>query len=204
MEDFTQGHGFIYYGLRADESERVGYIAKGKSELVPIYPLRLVGAGLNEVLKICEETGLKPPTFRWNYLEEEFSRRLGRDYLNSILNEWQLDLLFAWRKRNNCFNCFFMGRYEWVGLSEFHPTLFWEMVEVEERLDERKKQHNFIHKDISLRQLFEKKDEILEKHISKMCKLFRSESQLTLDFPNFEKIFYDNLDQKSCGLYCGK
>lgn len=204
MEDFTQGHGFIYYGLRADEPERIGYINKGKSELVPIYPLRSVGAGLSEVLKICQETGLKPPTFRWDYLEQEFTRRLGKDYLESILSEWQLDLLFAWRVRNNCFNCFFMGRYEWVGLSKFHPSLFWDMVKIEETLDSRKKQHNFIAKELSLRQLFEKKEEILENHINRICKEFRKQMQLSFDFPNFERIFHDSLATKSCGLYCGK
>lgn len=51
----------IYLGLRADESERLGYIVKKGSRHQPAYPLREVGMTLPNVWRLCESVGLLPP-----------------------------------------------------------------------------------------------------------------------------------------------
>lgn len=200
-EEYFEGEGFIYYGLRADEPERIGYVNKGKSELIAVYPLREESLGLNEVLKICNDSGLKPPTFRWDILEKEFTRRLGSDFIYNTFNEWQIDQLFAGRSRANCYNCFFMRRYEWVWLLETHPEFYWKQAEDEEVKDERIEIFYTI-KDLPLRKLAEQKDEIVERHIDKTVNQIRKLQQLKLfDAAAF---FQDMLSLTSCGLLCGK
>ena len=199
-EDAFYETGYIYYGLRADEPERIGYIARGQLTMEPVYPLREQSIGLSEVLQICHQTGLKPPTFFWQVLKDEFIRRVGEDFLYSRFNEWELDQLFAWRKRNNCYNCFFMARYEWVGLLTHHPALFWWQVEEEEKVDQREHAFTTI-KDLPLRQLANKKDEILERYIVSTSRRLNKLKQLKL-FDN--NLFNDILSTTSCGLFCGK
>lgn len=95
MEAYYDGEATIYYGLRADEPQRIGYIAKGKSELIPAYPLREIGFGIADVIKLCNDVQLKPPAFRWELLVNEFTRRLGSVFLNEQFSEWQRDALYS-------------------------------------------------------------------------------------------------------------
>jgi 3'-phosphoadenosine 5'-phosphosulfate sulfotransferase (PAPS reductase)/FAD synthetase len=200
-EDAFSGDGYIYYGLRADESERVGRIASSKSDLKSVFPLRTVGIDLDGVLKIVSDAGVMPPLFHWNILEKEFKRRLGEDFLFNRLTSWQRVMLFAWRTRNNCWNCFNMRRYEWVGLHDFHPDLFWQQVDWEEEQDTREKVFYTI-KDLPLRELIKNRDEILDRHISSTVKMLRKAQQM--DLFNFDDLFSDLLTLTSCGLTCGK
>lgn len=199
-EEYFKGEGFIYYGLRYDEPERIGYINKGKSELTPVYPLRENKIDLVGVMQICSDVGLNPPAFRWSFFEKEFTERLGADFIYSKLNAWQIDQLFAWRKRNNCYRCFNMARYEWVGLHDHHPDLFWSVVADEENKDLRENNFTVI-KGLPLRELLKRRKEILENHINKTVKALSAMKQSSL-FDN--EIFTDFLSLTSCGLLCGK
>lgn len=200
-EEYFKGEGFIYYGLRYDEPERIGYVTKGKSELQPKYPLRDIKYGIEDVLKLCNEKKLKPPTFYWSLFEEEFTKRLGVLFINEKLTEWQRDQLFAWRTRNNCYDCFNMKQYEWVGFEYHHPEIFWEIVKEEETIDTRQKPF-FIIKDTPLRSLITDKIKILSKHITKTTNLLLKLNQTKLF--TVDDIFTDILSTTSCGLLCGK
>lgn len=200
MEAYVEGEGYVYYGLRADEPERIGYINKGKSELTPLYPLRTLGYGLNEVLDLVNDTPCKPPAFFWQLLHDMFIEALGEDFLLNNLTDYQRTLLFAWRVRQNCYNCFFMRRYEWVGLHYFHPDLFFKQVADEENHQERKAAF-FTIPGLSLRKLLQEKDNILERHVkttSKKLMLLYNDKQAKGD------LFNDLLSFTSCGLLCGK
>lgn len=201
MEDHYEGEATIYYGLRHDEPERIGYIAKGKSELKPVYPLREIGFKIDDVIKLCEDANLTPPLFRWELLVAEFTRRLGVVYINETFSKWQLDALFSWRSRNNCYDCYYMRKYEWVGLGVHHPDIFWSVVEEEETLGTR--DHPFyVISGLPLRVLWQKRDEIMERYIDKTVSRIRKMMQLKLFDKN--ELFEDILSTTSCGLLCGK
>lgn len=51
---------FVYFGIRADE-DRIGYKPIGKAAIQPIYPLKLLGLGLDDVWRLCEAIDLLPP-----------------------------------------------------------------------------------------------------------------------------------------------
>lgn len=201
MEQHFNCEATVYYGLRADEPERIGYENKGKSELTPKYPLRETGMNINDVLKLVNDIGLKPPTFRWKLFEDEFTNQLGSIFIKENLSEWQIDQLFAWRTRQNCFDCFNMKRYEWIGLHDFHPDLFWAVVEDEERQDTREKPF-FTIKDYPLRKLIQNRSQILDRHITKTVNLLSKLKQTSLF--TVDDIFTDFLSLTSCGLLCGK
>lgn len=201
MEDYFDCEGIVYYGLRSDEPERIGFINKGKSELTPKYPLRENNIDLNGVLKIVSEVGLQPPTFHWQLLEDAFRNYLGDITLNEMFTPYQLIQLFAWRTRNNCYDCFNMKKIEWVGLAEFHPDIFWKVVDEEEVLDTREK-HFYTIKDYPLRQLYLDRFTIIEKHIKRTLMVIHKRKQYKLWGTDF--LFEDLLSTTSCGLLCGK
>ncbi len=114
----------VYFGLRADEPDRVGALATKK--LRPRYPLREAGIGLATVYRIVEGRDLMPPAFLWQRLFVAVIDRTGglHGVGMKIVNgwpEWIRDRMFAWRSRPNCYVCIFQRRYEWVGLLEHHP-----------------------------------------------------------------------------------
>lgn len=201
MEEYFDCEAIVYYGLRADESERIGYEQKGKSELIPKFPLREVGYKINDVLKLCNEVGLKPPTFHWQIFQDEFESRLGKIFINEMLNEWQIDQLYAGRTRNNCFDCFNMKRYEWIWLHDLHPDLFWTVVEDEETKHNRQAAFLTI-KDYPLRKLIANRVQILERHITRTTNLLMKLKQTNLF--TADDLFADFLSLTSCGLLCGK
>lgn len=199
-ENYFNSEATVYYGLRADEPERIGYVNKGKSEMKAVYPLRTVGYGISEVLHLVNSVGLKPPSFFWELLYKEYNRRLGNDFISS-LTEWQIDQLFAGRSRNNCYDCFNMRRYEWIWLHDTHPDIFWSVVEDEEYLGIRGKEFNVI-KGYPLRSVIANRAEILERHISKTVRLLLKSKQG--DLFSTDDVFNDVLGMTSCGLLCGK
>lgn len=200
-ENHYDGEAFVYYGLRADEPERIGYINKGKSELTPVYPLREHGYDISKVLQLVNEVGLKPPTFRWEYLVDRYTKIFGQMFLNKRFAEWELDQLYAWRKRNNCYDCFFMMMIEWVGLAEHHPDLFWAHVEEEENPLDRTKPFYTI-QNYPLRRLYADRWQIADRYVLKTAKKIWQLKQNKL-FTN-ESIFTDTMASTSCGLLCGK
>ena len=90
---------YSYIGIRGDE-DREGYVSKkpptfsDKPNIIPVYPFKDDGIGLDQVKQILEESGLGLP-----------------DY-------------YRWRSRSGCYVCFYQQIGEWQGLKEEHPELF--------------------------------------------------------------------------------
>lgn len=201
MEEYYDCEATIYYGLRADEPERIGYITKGKSELIAKFPLREQDYDIMKVLQLVNEIGLKPPVFKWGYLEQRFIKIFGTVFLNERLKEWELDMLFSWRKRNNCYDCFFMELVEWVGLAEHHPELFWAHVDEEETLGTRNKPFYTI-QNYPLRKLYANRWHIANKYVNRTAKRLWALKQDNLF--DATDIFNEMIASTSCGLLCGK
>lgn len=200
---------FVYYGLRADEPERVGLERGGN--IIPVYPLRELGIGIEEVWSICENSGLLPPAFHWQWMENRVLELIheGFGFFSSNPNEsieldrlqklppWNRRSLFAWRTRNNCDRCFYARSYEYVGLLEHHPDRFWAAVKQEESNLDRRNNPFYFNLE-PLRKIAERADEIKEKRARKILRFIRS--------PNWYKgeALGDELEITSCGLLCGK
>ncbi len=114
---------FAYYGLRADEPERKGFIPTRKNNLLPVYPLRELGLTLAHVWMIVSAKGLLPPAFHWQRLEDAVLEVLPESQWIP-LEPWQRRMLFSGRSRSNCFHCFYQRLYEWLWLYEIHRDLF--------------------------------------------------------------------------------
>lgn len=202
MNDFIgKDVAICYFGLRADEPDRVG--AFETKQLTPRYPLREAEIGLATVYRMVQSRDLMPPNFLWKRLLDQVIDRTGGMTVIESLPRWIKDRLFAWRSRPNCFFCFFQRRYEWVGLLEHYPDLFAKAEAIEERigLDRRSRVFRWIAEDYPLSKIREKADVIFEKRVSAICKLINGKAQLEL--------FQDALDEMdaagtSCGLLCGK
>jgi hypothetical protein len=201
MEYYFNCEGVVYYGLRIDEPERIGFINKGKSELTPRYPLRENNINLESVLKIVSDANLQPPTFHWQKLEDYFTSYFGKEFLTEKFTPYQLIQLFAWRSRNNCYDCFNMKKIEWVGLAEFHPDIFWRCSQEEEVLDTREKTFLTI-KDYPLSQLYLDRELIFDRYVKRMANQINKLRQFNM-FEN-NNLFEDLLQNTSCGLLCGK
>ena len=120
------------------------------------------------------------------------------------IKEWDIDALFAWRTRTNCSMCFNQRRYEWVGLLEHHPDLFWKYEGWEHNVSE----YFFNGKGNSLKDIAEKSDDIFNRRLKSVVKYIESTKQLKLKFKSLDldddKYFIDILQITSCGLLCGK
>jgi hypothetical protein len=81
-----------YVAIRADEDRR-GHVST-KPNIEPVFPFKVDGIKLDDVLRILEKAGLGLPRY------------------------------YEWRSRSGCFFCFFQRKIEWVGLLENHPDLF--------------------------------------------------------------------------------
>lgn len=91
---------YSYIAIRGDEN-RQGYVQNGKPVLLseepnitPVYPFKDNGVGIDEVLRILDDSGLGAPGY------------------------------YNWRSRSGCYFCFFQQIGEWQGLKENHPDLF--------------------------------------------------------------------------------
>lgn len=204
MEKFIgKEDSYVYYGIRADEN-RGGYNNLRYQNIVPIYPLKEAGITLPMVYQINHNAGLKPPTFFWQKLWDEVVKSSDKNYINATFKEWDIDALFAWRTRTNCSMCFNQRQYEWVGLLEHHPDMFWEYEGWEHNVSE----YFFNGKDKPLKLIAERKDEIFEKRKNAIVKFIEQTRQLKLNFEllntDEDKDFYDILQVTSCGLLCGK
>lgn len=111
MEEWIgSDHCYSYVGIRADESQREGYAAKGKNKnITAFFPFREDGLVLQDIYHILNDSGLGLP-----------------DY-------------YKWRTRSGCYFCFYQRRVEWAILSELYPSWFDEAKKYEtEHADKRK------------------------------------------------------------------
>ena len=199
----------VYYALRADEMERVGYKKTPQYDITPMYPLRDIGFTLPLVWHTLEQLDLLPPQFFWQEVYERVVRRLeavGVPKFLDNLTPWQRASLFSWRTRPNCFFCYYQRNYEWVGLLCTHPDLYWRASWLEENVGKDNDKHQRVamytwRQGESLRELAQRKDEVIEKRVKQICKAIINKAQNGI-FVDDE--YADELSVTSCGLYCGK
>lgn len=190
----------VYFGLRADEPERTGYVVPPKQPMTVRYPLRDVGIGIEEVWAICHDAKLMPPAFHWEWMERRVRELLGADqYLLDNLKPWERQSLLAWRSRSNCDRCFYARQYERIGLWEHHPDRYEDACQLEERLCHRQ-EHTWV-RGFRLRSLPQRAADIKEKRAKKIVKFLRTRQVQSL-FDDDEQP--DELAATSCGLLCGK
>ena len=110
--------------------------------------------------------------------------------------------MFSWRTRANCYFCFNQRKYEWVGLLEHEPELFWNA----EKLENSESKHYWNGVDYPLTKIVEQSASIKEKRIKSIVKILRSMQQQIIQFDkiNKEQIINDIFSTTSCGLFCGK
>ena len=104
---------YSYIGIRADE-HRDGFKSSGKlaagedaspgrskpvaisgkNNILPVYPLKDIGFGIDDVRELLLGSGLDLPPY------------------------------YDWRSRSGCYFCFYQQIGEWQGLKERHPELF--------------------------------------------------------------------------------
>jgi hypothetical protein len=194
-------HATVYFGLRADERDRIGAFESRK--LSPRYPLREAGIGLATVYRMVSEKGLMPPAFFWERLWIEVIRQVGEP---KGMPQWMIARVFAWRSRPNCFFCFFQRRYEWVGLLWHHPELFAEAERIEATarngVDVRRSSgFHWIAEDWPLARIRENSEAIFQKRVEVVCRLIDSARQTDLFADSVDEM---DIAQTSCGLLCGK
>lgn len=196
----------VYYGIRADE-KRIGYDNSRYPNIAPKYPLQDFGINIDGVYEIISAAGLKPPTFFWEEIYNKVCSLVGgEDRLKENLKEWQIDFLFCWRTRANCYFCFNQRKIEWVGLSVFHPELFANAAKLE--ISESKYYWNG--KDYPLSKITARAEIIKQQHINKLVKIVRTIihnikwKQLSIFDIETENGFVDFFKTTSCGLFCGK
>jgi len=190
----------VYFGLRFDEGERLGYVVPPRQKVVCSYPLRDVKFGLTEVWELCQSVGLLPPKFKWAWMENRVLALLeGESFLLDRLSEWERDALFAWRSRSNCDRCFYARLYEKIGLWEHYPVRYEDACLLEERLC-HKAQMNWA-LNYRLRDLIPRAAEIKEVRARAIVRYLRTLQQKHLfDGDPLES----HLETTSCGLLCGK
>ncbi len=188
----------LYFGLRADEPDRVGYTAPDYQH--SCYPLRELGLRLNDVWKLCESVDLLPPTFHWVWMESRVRQLLGADqYLLDGLPPWERASLLAWRSRSNCDRCMYARLYEKVGLYEHCPDRWEDACLLEERLCHR---DEFTWaKGYRLRDLVPRAAAIKDKRAKAIVKYLRTKQVRSLWDDDEQP---DELLSTSCGLFCGK
>lgn len=187
----------IYYGLRADEPERVGF--KGAEKNIHArYPLRENNLKLSGVWSIVAASGMLPPSFEWvalrdkvltNYPEPE------RGYDN--FTPWQRHIIFSGRTRPNCYFCFYQRQYEYIWLYDTHPDLFKEAC----RLEDETGGEGYTWRDgYRLSELVDKRNAIIDRRVQEIGKLIFDKKQGLL----FGDSGDNELGLTSCGLLCGK
>ena len=190
----------VYYGLRYDELERSGYTPTPGSVIVPEYPLREARMTLPMVWGMVDKMGLMPPLFLWQEMVDKVKFKIGKSTMMDDLLPWETQVLFSWRSRPNCYYCFFQRQYEFIGLHDHFPDLFWEAVEMEESTGGG----GFtINRNYSLRQLLDRRRAIFNKRAKQIIRILRDRANRPMvPFGDGESV--GTLEITSCGLYCGK
>lgn len=198
MEEFIgkNTEATVYYGLRADEPDRIGYKRKAGYQIIPKYPLRELGIGRAGVWKIIQAKGLIPPTFFWEDIYHRVVQIIGHEAFREDLPPWEFNQLFSWRSRTNCFHCFYQRQYEFIGLWEHHSSLYWKAIDVEEETggDDYTWREGY-----TLRALVKRAEEIKARRVRDIVAILRKFYQQNL-FQEQKSL----IDATSCGMYCGK
>lgn len=131
-----------YVGIRADE-QRDGYVST-KSTITAVFPFKEDGITKADVLQILDDAGVGLPSY------------------------------YEWRTRSGCYFCFFQRKAEWVGLAERHPDLFEKAVAYEEKQGYeatamQDRQYTWSNNE-TLRELSDRREEIMAKHAAAMTK----------------------------------
>ena len=143
---------YSYIAIRADE-HREGYISH-KPNIHPVYPFKDDGLGKEDVMRILADAGVGLPTY------------------------------YEWRTRSGCYFCFFQRKAEWVGLAERHPELFEQAVAYEDKQGfegtaMQGRQYTWSGGE-TLRELFDRRDEIMAKHEAAMGRQQQSRRNIPL------------------------
>lgn len=184
----------LYYGLRADE-DRTGYVPVDAATVR--YPLREMGIDLSGVYTILDAQDLRPPAFWWESMYWRVVSKIGEGWREAF-QDWQIEQLFAWRTRSNCHFCFYQRQYEYVGLLEHYPDLFWNAV----RLEREVGGDGYTWRDYPLTRFLDDtwRDEVKERRAKKICEIIEDARQ--------HRLFAESADNAialtSCGLLCGK
>jgi len=194
MEDyFGKEKTTVYFGIRADE-KRIGYKPSKRADITPAYPLIDLGVTLSDVYSILSDYDLLPPTFFWHEVHDRVCTIVGNSAIEK-LSQVEFDMLFSWRSRPNCYNCFYQRQYEYIGLSIYHPELFEDACQLEREVGG----DSFsIRAGYWLSDLLDKKDIIIKRRITEIVNFIGKKTQtsfLTMD---------NDLSFTSCGLFCGK
>lgn len=131
---------YSYVGIRADE-HRSGYVST-KTTITPVFPFKEDGIVKADVMRILEDAGVGLPSY------------------------------YEWRTRSGCYFCFFQRKAEWVGLAERHPELYERAVAYEDKVGYEStamqgRQYTWSSGE-TLRELRDRKDEIMAKHEAAM------------------------------------
>lgn len=128
----------------------------------------------------------------------------------AVLKPYQFAMLFSWRSRPNCYDCFYQRLYEFIGLYEHHPDLFEAMCLMEETTGAA----DFtIHKGVIMRELPLRREEIIELRVTEVVEQLyklngydraRRKKDRAYQKAMFSNAGYDSLNLTSCGLLCGK
>lgn len=191
-----RGGAIVYYGLRADEEWRQGY--NDNRDISAAYPLREHGIDIWGVWNILDHKGLLPPPFLFPELEQAVREKMGDDILVAQkLRPWHYNQLFSGRSRQfNCFDCFYMRRYEWAYMFLHWPDQFWEAVEIERSIGA---EGYTLIKDYPLSRFAETYQEVIERRAEQVARVLYKLAQMNI----FEEM-PEELSMTSCGMFCGK
>ena len=152
-----------YVAIRADESNRKGYIST-KSNIQSRFPFIEDGIDREGVMRILEDAGIGLPKY------------------------------YEWRTRSGCYFCFYQRKAEWIGLADRHPELFERAVAIERKVLQdagvagdadfrdramRGRQYTWSGGE-TLRELQERKAEIVERHEAALSRLKNAKRNLPL------------------------
>lgn len=160
---------YSYVAIRADE-HRDGYISH-KANIEPIYPFKEDGIDKEGVMRILDDAGIGLPKY------------------------------YEWRTRSGCYFCFFQRKAEWVGLAEQHPDLFEKAVAYEDKVNYEAqamegRKYTWTANE-TLRELIDRRDEIMANHEQSMAKAAKRRRNLPLI-----EVLGDALDQDDDSLPC--
>lgn len=188
----------VYYGLRADESDRAGH--NGSGNIIPQYPLRKFNLGLPQVWAIGQRFDLLPPFFEWPELKSRIREKIGNEvFLAAIarLAPWDYQAIFSWKWRQfNCAACIYSRQYEIIGLHDFYPEIFEKIAIIE---DTTGADGFTLQPAKSMREIIDNRDQIIDRRVGQIIKILYKLIQ--------DNIFENHLnpiEQTSCGLLCGK
>ena len=105
--------------IKEDSPRKKPPVISHKSNIIPVYPFKEDGMGLEDIKEILEDAGIGLPEY------------------------------YDWRSRSGCYFCFYQQIGEWQGLLEHHPDLFkkaqeYENQQKQDRLNPGKKRFTWV------------------------------------------------------------